>query len=363
MPAPRERPRDRRGGALLAAIGIISAPEFQQRRDAIRATWLASTPDRLVAKFVVRSRLCNSTRRWAAATVEVREDVLPVTTVCREEPRSRGVVLTIHAWLQHAAKAYTEAAFIVRTDDDVWIDLVSLQLYLGVVAAHGATHVLMGRTFYTSWLHEGLRERDVGFGYNCVTAYKASKRYLRNKTVSKTQNNGGVSFGPYIFTPGYLTILSLSLAATIAKSDTLLQRLREVQSGGGQFAVDDKWLGSALHRHASREPVTYVNMYMTALTTDTFGVEARSSTILWHNRVKDPARLGYLQNFSQLHGCLAPAERLRAAMNATLWTPKLTCTSKPVGCAPPKSTMCTVSPLCEPRHYRLKFSDKSWIRS
>jgi hypothetical protein len=60
--------------------------------------------------------------------------MLRVGSVCMNEPRSRGAVLSIHAWLRHATQACKGTQFVARTDDDAWLCVPSLLMYLDAVA-------------------------------------------------------------------------------------------------------------------------------------------------------------------------------------------------------------------------------------
>ena len=344
---------------MLCAVGILSSPENKHRRDAIRSSWLLHAPDSMVAKFVVRARQCNDSISSYAhpernIAIEQSPDVLLVRSVCQHEPRSRGAVLSIFAWLRHAASVYSSARFIARIDDDVWLDLPSLALYLDVVAQYGASHVLLGRIFYTSWVQDLNHEYDTAFGYTCFEA--SAKYYGKVEPVTRNSTLNSTSNGPFVFTPGYLTILSQPLAAAVAASAELQKNLQQIQARGGSFGLEDKWLGSAMQRHVGHTAIQYVSLYENHLTSDNFGVSAHSTTILWHNRVKDTLRLALVQNFSNRHGCLSPqSERLaQPTLQCSLPSPmKQTC-------APANSTWCTISPLCQPRGFQLNFSGGAW---
>ena len=124
-------------------------------------------------------------------------------------------------------------------------------------------------------------------------------------------------------------------------------------------------MGSALQLHGHREPVQYVNMYPSQLTSDSYGVQTKSTTIVWHNRVKDPKRIVYLQNFSRRYGCLA-----RGRPRSSNWTINnpvaLRCNPPEKSpCAPVGSTFCTLVPLCMPERFQLNWSAglfNNWFR-
>jgi hypothetical protein len=345
--------------AVLCAIGIISPPEFRARRDAIRRTWLSSVSHSMIVKFAVRSKTesCSNGQRSAASTasasVEEIDDVVPLRSVCVNEPRKRGAVLSIWAWLQHATVAYASAHFIAKTDDDAWLDVAALRRYLVVVARNGSSHVLLGTMYFTSWIQDGdgLHEKDGSFGHTChqaVSSYKTRVEPGLRDALLNPQN--ATSAGPFVFTPGYLTVLSSPLALMLTASSRLHDNLQRIQSQGGSFGLEDKWLGSAMQRHA-QVPIQFVNLYHSGLMADAYGVQVRSTTLLWHNRVKAPERIDLLHNFSARYGCLAP-DWLGDAHQ-----PVLTCiVEEKSPCAPANSSWCTLSALCEPREYQLNLS-------
>lgn len=345
--------------SITLAVGIISPPPFRDRRDAIRQTWLSDLPPTTVAKFVVRNGSCPNvgpSRVPSKQHVEASDDIIPVNSICVDENRFRGAVLTIFAWLQHATTAYAHASFIMKTDDDVWVDLASLSLYAQHVANYGHTNVLMGPLWYTSWVEDDQAEVDMGFGYDCGQANTFYKRRIASWTNNNKVSNA-TSIGPYAFTPGYLTIISQHLAATLTASSQLQDHLHRKQTDGSKFGLEDKWLGGALSRYAGEQAVTYVNLYG-ALPLDTFGVQAHSTTVLWHNRVKDAMRIKWLHNFSRHYGCLAPSQASKrlplAGMN---------CTKLPRHwpCAPQNSTICTIhGVLCNVVRYQLLFRDRKF---
>ena len=354
---------------ILCAIGIISPPEFRARRDAIRRTWLSRVPHSMIVKFAVRAKSCengsstngkHSASSTVSALVEESDDVVPLRSVCVHEPRSRGAVLSIWAWLQHATVAYASAGFIAKTDDDTWLDVAALRRYLHVVARNGSSHVLLGTMYFTSWLidGDGLHETGGSFGHTCQASAKGDKNNAPRLRDPLLNPRNATSTGPFVFTPGYLTVMSYPLTLMLTASSRLHDSLQRIQSQGGSFGLDDKWLGSAMQRHA-QVPIQFVNLYLSGLMVDAFGVHARSTTLLWHNRVKAPERIELLHNFSARYGCLAP-DWVGGAQQ-----PVLACTVKKKSqCAPANSSWCTLSALCEKRDYQLNFSSHplSWTR-
>ena len=115
---------------------------------------------------------------------------------------------------------------------------------------------------------------------------------------------------------------------------------------------------SSLQR-AAKTPVQFVNLFQSALLADSFGVQARSITLLWHNRVKDPERINLLHNFSRLHSCLAQGRLAEERL-----VPRLECSGgdEQRSCAPPNSSWCTLSPLCARSEFQYQFDRQQWVR-
>ena len=76
------------------------------------------------------------------------------------------MILTIYEWMRYAVNTFLTVRFVARTDDDVWLDVASLQSYLrAVYRAYGKDSlVLAGGMLYSSWIEEATGESDHGFG-------------------------------------------------------------------------------------------------------------------------------------------------------------------------------------------------------
>ena len=105
--------------ARLLVIGVISAPEYRTRRDAIRRTWLTDLPQRVTAQFVVRAGECGGLTARSDTSEEAKShnDMIRVHSICARERRDRGAVLTLYAWLRYAATHHATAAFVAKLDD------------------------------------------------------------------------------------------------------------------------------------------------------------------------------------------------------------------------------------------------------
>lgn len=115
----------------LVAMGIVSAPEYLERRAACRASWLQWPnvgPGRAFSvHFVVRAlhapawidRLLREEHRQHA-------DVLRVS-VPWNETRLRGPVLSVAAWLSFAVRELSSARFLAKLDDDAYLYAPALE--------------------------------------------------------------------------------------------------------------------------------------------------------------------------------------------------------------------------------------------
>lgn len=308
--------------APLLALGIISGPDFTERRESIRQSWLAHVPPGIVAKFVVRAGedevQCNGTKaapppRRSSATVQQlasdfnASDVLLLDSVCKNERRDRGAVLGIYSWLQHAVTTYRTAKFIGKTDDDVWIHLDALRLLLMQVRSHGIRHALLGPLMFTSYVAvDGDRDFTSGFGYNCHEAVQYFRQRVVPYLAPNESSRGQHSAGPTTFAAGYLTVASKPLISSLVASQGLADRMQhELRSNSHAFGLEDKWLGDAMQQHAYERvhDLHLVDTRGSDLNVDSYGVHALATTMIWHNKVKDAKRLLSLDDFSRRHSC------------------------------------------------------------
>ena len=259
---------------LLLAMGIVSAPEYLERRAASRATWLTwsnvcHSGCAFRAQFVVRAAGAPpSIDRLLQTEQTAYGDILRVD-VRWNETRLRGPVLSVAAWLTHAARAFASARLIAKLDDDAYLHTPALETLLLQVLSRAPSPdgIYMGPMSWFHWQPQ-IFERS-GFGWTYTMAWSLG-RACRNVTQAEERcqwRGCGACVGPFPFASGYLAILSTALATELTTSDALLADLPRLQAapslvtrtGGVQFKVmEDIWLGSLLHRHPTRRPVTFV---------------------------------------------------------------------------------------------------------
>ena len=133
----------------LLVLGIISAPEYLERRLGVRHSWLQEAnvkSGRIGASFVVRS---GNAPQWLEQLLTAEQerygDVLRAPAVAWNETRLRGPVLSLAAWLQYAVMHHSTAPFIGKMDDDAFLHAGDLERLLSTVATSPfSTYVYMG---------------------------------------------------------------------------------------------------------------------------------------------------------------------------------------------------------------------------
>ena len=254
--------------APLVAIGIVSAPEYLERRAACRASWLGWPnvgPGRaLTVHFVVRAlHAPASVDRLLQLEQAAHGDVLRVL-VKWNETRLRGPVLSVNAWLTHAVQHLGHYRFIAKMDDDAYLNAPRIERVVrdAMAAAPSPSRIYLGPMSWFHW-YPAIFERS-GFGWSYTMSWSMG-RHCRNVTTAeeRCKHRGcGPCLGPFPFASGFLAVLSTPLAAEMlagnAVKDDDLRRLQQATSlptrtGGEQIKVmEDIWLGSLLHRRPGR---------------------------------------------------------------------------------------------------------------
>ena len=133
----------------LVVLGIISAPEYLERRLGIRHSWLQWAnvkSGHIGASFVVRS---GNSPQWLDQLLDAEQerynDVVRAPTVAWNETRLRGPVLSLAVWLRYAVVHHSSARFIGKMDDDAFLHAGDFQRLLRTVAASPlSTYMYMG---------------------------------------------------------------------------------------------------------------------------------------------------------------------------------------------------------------------------
>ena len=248
---------------LLAAFGVVSAPEYLERRQGSRCSWLKwpSIGHSIVVRFVIRAlHAPPAVERLLSLEQAAHGDVFRVS-VPWNETRLRGPVLSVAAWLSHATVEFAHARFIAKLDDDAYINVPELERLLWEVlrVSPSPERIYLGPMSWFHW-YPRIFERS-GFGWSYTMAWMLGQN-CRNVTAAEErcrwQGCGGC-VGPFPFASGYLAVLSTPLAVDVVGSATLhddLSRLRAAdalptRSGGAQFKVVTRVCARA---RASRAP-------------------------------------------------------------------------------------------------------------
>ena len=291
----------------VLAVGILSAPEFVQRRMAVRASWLRwpeVTEGQVAARFAVR---CLGAPVWMEQVLQAetsRYADVACLAVPHNETRVRGPVLMLAAWLAYAPRTFPSAQFIGKCDDDSYLHIPRLLQLLRTV--RGPPLVYLGKMAWFHWL-PGIFEH-IGFGYERSLANNAGKN-CRNASSIVAQQFGKCE-GPFPFAAGYLIVVSTLLAATLTASPGLqadVARLARAPimlklNGKPQGAVmEDVWLGSIAYRYPLG-PITYVTLGEGAmddlpLISDSWGLRTTRTALLVHVRSKAVERLVAVDEF------------------------------------------------------------------
>ena len=235
---------------------------------------------------------------------EVRRhgDLLRVGSVAWNETRLRGPVLTLAAWLQHAASHLSGARFIAKVDDDSYLHAPDLAAMLKqLLPQMPSTHVYLGTLTWYSWFAD--QWDRCGFGWTWRGSENVG-HLCRNSSWarSRCQPRGcGASVGPFPFAAGYLMVLSTPLVAAIAASPALELEVRRLRAAsqmvthkGFQHSqiFEDVWLGSFVHRFVcGAAPIAWVQLFRSETVVDLdqtqWGSSVRPSALLVHIRSKE----------------------------------------------------------------------------
>ncbi|KDD75020.1 hypothetical protein H632_c921p1, partial [Helicosporidium sp. ATCC 50920] len=116
-------------------VAVLSTPQAQRRRAAVRATWASSPPADVVVRFV----LYESEREIETLAAEAARhgDLLFVPGSGEQGAGYRGIVFKVLAAVRAVARDY-DAGFVLKTDDDAFVDLeAAREALLGLCDAEG----------------------------------------------------------------------------------------------------------------------------------------------------------------------------------------------------------------------------------
>ena len=312
----------------LLAMGVVSAPEYVERRIGSRESWFGwsnvcagGTPVRPPAcafsvEFVVRTGGASDAMSKLLQTEHQEySDLLRVPTIPWNETRLRGPVLSVAAWFSHAAVAHADALFIAKLDDDAYVHAPGLEALLrkARIAAPNPDAIYLGAMSWFHWF-PNIFERS-GFGWTYTMAWHLGLS-CRNATLAEERclhKGCGRCEGPFPFASGYLAVLSTPLVLALVAADGLalrddVPRLRAAsglitRTGGVMPKVmEDIWLGSLFHRQPPSRPMTFVALSErddNTLVSDGWGLKVTKSSLIVHVKNHMPGR--QLERFLAIH--------------------------------------------------------------
>lgn len=305
----------------LIACGVLSAPEFLDRRTSLRESWVRSPlvgPGRPIGvQFVIRARNApKSVSRLLSAEHQLHGDVLRID-VPWNETRLRGPVLSVYAWLGHATRAHRTAPFVAKLDDDVWLHAPGIEsaLRLALASVPDPRRIYLGVMSYFHW-YPAIFERS-GYGYRYSEAYEMG-RGCRNLSLAEArcQHRGcGACVGPFPFPAGFLIVYSTPLAAELHASSIMrsdVSRLRSLErlptrAGREQVKVmEDVWLGSLWYRSPPKQPIAYVGLADTGnptLSSDFYGLRSTRGSLIVHIKGKQLERFLAVDAWRNARNC------------------------------------------------------------
>ncbi|KAL3906971.1 MAG: hypothetical protein SGPRY_010350 [Prymnesium sp.] len=332
----------------LLAAGVVTAPQFVERRAALRSSWLRwpnvgpSRPIR--AHFVLRSAHAPPKLQALLADEARKHGDLLRVEVAWNETRLRGPLIAVARWFEYALATYPSAPLIGKMDDDVYVHAPRLEQLLRAAIAGVARpdRLYLGSITYFNWFPR-IFERS-GFGWSYPMAHRHGA-YCKNLSLAEARCSGrgcGTCVGPFPFASGYLAVFSTPLVVELSNSTVIASDERRIQAasslitrtGGRQNKImEDVWLGSLLHRQQlamgeRASPISYVaisNGLDNFLVYDAFGLKLSSSKIVQLERFLAthdfmlhshcPVRLRLMCQ-SGCGGFMAPVERARASKDS-----------------------------------------------
>ena len=339
----------------FVALGILSAPQYQRRRDELRRTWLSSPLAARGGEF-----LCRFVVAWPDVSVATHGERVPPGTASAELEAERerhgdmlvfasratgrvwGPVVSTYLWFTHAARMLAHApraAFVGKLDDDVYVGLGTLLAQLRLVRTQlgASAHVYYGAMYWTMYDAEHYEFHGSRYTYFQVASGGVVRQTCAGARPVRRPNGSrplAQCVGPFPFTTGSLQIVSAGLLELIASSVGAAAHiaraveLANTRSAEGSLrrapAYEDVWLGYAVRALLPTDTqVHVVHLDKQAYYHDTWGLKLASSTFLYHNRLKTPSRIEAVASFSGKYHCegapavLGCAEPWRAASRRT----------------------------------------------
>jgi hypothetical protein len=285
----------------LGVLGVFTTPSHREYRDVIRASWFQdAAPQVILPKFVLRGS------NLPPAVMNESRSLHDIVLVKGSSKMGRqgGPLISLLHWLECASLAWPNVQLIGKADDDIWLHLQGIAAYLnGALVQLDTPMLYFGLMESYSWdeQHRHATQFQFSFGHN-----------------EPCQSAAGL-VGPFCFAKGAAFWLSTPLARQLAehegvRTDLLATaeaaELSEAEVVRGRHTTrsipyEDVYLGLALARAARGASLTAVQLGKQAFS-DLWGFFVAPSTLLWHQRFKDPSRIGLVHRWARRHHCALP---------------------------------------------------------
>lgn len=257
--------------SVRLAVGIITAPGRQRLRQDARDTWAQHTlvPSDAVLRFVMPVRSMAD----AAVLRESREcaDILFTNST---DGRSTAAFRKQWLWFEHALRAYPNAHWVAKLEDDVYVDMGGLRAFVGLGWLDPTRPVIIGKWEYFNWIERA--GCPVGFGYEDNMARKLHRLKCKPENLLKANDT---CFGPFpfpkasgvVFSQPALRALIGSRARREARhpappvcsrrdghARTAANIQRKLPAKFRDLLSEDIWLGYALRKHVDAAPLVLI---------------------------------------------------------------------------------------------------------
>ena len=284
---------------LVAAAGILSTEARTFLRSASRATWLANAPAALAARFVLRGIGLSGESATLLRAEWAKHKDLVLLNASATLPRQYGPIVSLHLWLQCAARLFPEVPFVGKLDDDAWM------------SASGVSGLLHGLLPWVDKPWAAYTGKFESFSWN-VERHSPESWRPASAWAHCSRNQSSRIRGPFGFAKGAAFFVSQKLAqrliiaqrsnvAHIANhSGCVVDRAADgipgsvkgpttaaapAESGGGCAhalnAWEDVWMGYVVSQDAAG-PVVLVDWNRHLV--DKWRAEGHSGILAWHSR-------------------------------------------------------------------------------
>lgn len=295
------------------AIGVLSTIGFEQRRAAVRESWMTfRSPTTVTIEFVLR---CGGLPARHALRREA--DVL-CSPVPHTEGRLRGPLLAMLWWFEYAANS--NASFIAKADDDVYVHVPDLLRIFRAIPPDVASLAYFGFHGFYSLVVNGTDHRFAAWADNHANALAVQRA---QRFAQRCHEPHTTCYGPFPMACGPFVALGSSAVRALLRAPhyrSERERLLRLPRETSRPVLDDAWLGAALWRLVGQSAALHVFSLATAwgrIYADTAGFVVSRSVTIFHNRHKMYNRLRVLHGYSLAAAPPAPEELVRCTSPIT----------------------------------------------